>query len=409
MTGFRNKVPITGRSGPTPNRLSWTPQEGRLPMRHVVSGHRSGGVVALIIGLPWLFYSARFLSGEVERTGLGFGQAFLFLVVLGGLFVTLFGLSQFIYREELVIDGATVRRTRRGVTGISRWQEPLSHYRGVLKESHYCSGSDAEDLRPHPAYLEYTLTLHHDDSSRRVRLYESQNSMLYPPEEWNRLWTHYAKLFGLPVLEGGREGIAAYALADLTRPLRDKIAEGKIQISELNLERPDLPIGLSLHREEDLWVLTLKPMGYARNVAWLFAMALAVLSLGFLLADSVGALLLMLAFGVALLAGAAYFADSLVRELRHADQVAVDANRLWYRTWKRRGGWDTRSVSIAEIVDIALRTEPAYDGRGEQVMVEGKNGQLAFGAALTDRARRRLRDVLLFLIGRSMPDKSGTS
>ncbi|RJQ65859.1 MAG: hypothetical protein C4519_27010 [Desulfobacteraceae bacterium] len=52
--------------------------------------------------------------------------------------------------------------------------------------------------------------------------------MLYPPEEWTRLWTHYAKLFHLPVLESSREGITASTVEDLARPLLDKIAEGKV-------------------------------------------------------------------------------------------------------------------------------------------------------------------------------------
>jgi hypothetical protein len=48
---------------------------------------------------------------------------------------------------------------------------------------------------------------------------------------------------------------------------------------------------------------------------------------------------------------------------------------------------------------MTLRAEPAYYSPGEQVVVEGKRSRLEFGAALTDRARGRLRDLLLFLVG----------
>jgi hypothetical protein len=43
---------ITGRTGPTPNRVFWKPLEGQLPMKHVVAGNRLGGAVALAVGLP---------------------------------------------------------------------------------------------------------------------------------------------------------------------------------------------------------------------------------------------------------------------------------------------------------------------------------------------------------------------
>ncbi|RJQ65858.1 MAG: DUF2244 domain-containing protein [Desulfobacteraceae bacterium] len=135
-------------------------------------------------------------------------------------------------------------------------------------------------------------------------------------------------------------------------------------------------------------------MGHARNVAWLFALAVAALSIGVVLADSINALMLMLAFAGALVAGAIYFVVSLTLKLRHPDQVAVDVGTVWYRTGDRRRGWDTRSIPIAEVVNIALRAE----SQGEQVVVESKNSKLAFGAALTDRARQRLRDLLLFLV-----------
>lgn len=325
-------------------------------------------------------------------------------LVLGGLAVTLFGLSQFVYREETVIDPQAVRRSRHGLTGSKTWQEPLSRYLGVLKDYQYRSGHVPSDSGStmYSSHMEYMLALHHDDPSRRVLLYESQNYMLHPPEEWNRLWTHYAKLFRLPVLEGTREGIAASTVDDLTRSLLDKIAEGKVMVPGVDLNEPRLPAGLTLQREDDLWVITLKPMGYVGKIAFLLVMSVGAVGIGtvfYAFPRSLPPFLLMLAFAGALLAGAVCFIVSLSRKLRHPDQVAVDAKSLWYRSWDRRRGWDTRSIPIAEIVHIALRAEPAYHSPGEQVVVEGKHSRLEFGAALTDRARGRLRDLLLFLVG----------
>ena len=176
------KKEITGRSGPTSNQVSWTPLEGHLPMKHVVTGHRLGGAVALAVGVPWLFYAVRFLIEEHQRTGLAWGLLLLSPLALGGLAVTLFGLSQFIYREETVIDAETARCSRHGLTGSKVWQEPLSRYLGVLKDYQYRSGHVHSDSGStmYDSHMEYMLTLHHDDPSKRVRLYESQNSMLYP-------------------------------------------------------------------------------------------------------------------------------------------------------------------------------------------------------------------------------------
>ena len=194
---------ITGRAGATPNRISWTPLEGQFPMHHAVHGNRLGGAVALAVGVPWLLYSGPFLFEEIGRRGLEAGQALPILLVLGGLVVALFGVSQFVYREETAIDGETVHWTRRGASGSKGWREPVSRYQGVLKHRESWSSHDL----PGPSYVEYLLTLSHDDPSRRVRLFESRSSPSSPPDEWGRMWTHYAELFRLPALEDDRHEI----------------------------------------------------------------------------------------------------------------------------------------------------------------------------------------------------------
>ena len=60
------KQKITGRSGPTPNLISWHPGEYALPMKHIKTGRRTGGALALLAGIPWTYYSARFL---LKRSG----------------------------------------------------------------------------------------------------------------------------------------------------------------------------------------------------------------------------------------------------------------------------------------------------------------------------------------------------
>ncbi|MCC7414231.1 MAG: hypothetical protein IT495_21625 [Gammaproteobacteria bacterium] len=371
-------------------------------MRRVTAGNRLGGALALVVGVPWLFHAADFLLASIDRTGFAGGQLLLVLLVAGGLVVTLFGLSQLTYREETVIDAATVRWSRRGLSGSKTWREPLQRYRGVLKQSRSWSGHD----RPGASATEYTLVLHHDEPSKCVRLYEAENISPSPPAQWTRLWTHYAGLFKLPLLAGEGADMTARPVEALARPLLELLAAGEVQAPGIDLDRPRLLPGLSLQRDGLRWVITLAPAARIRKLAWLLVTAVAMLGLGAvfdLLPRSGPALLIVLALAGVLLGGTVLGGAAIVRKLRCPDQIIFDAQSLCCRSWDRRRGWDTHGIPVADIVSITLGAEPADPDQRALVLVAGKHADLSVGAALTLRARRQLRDLLLSLMNSIKP------
>jgi len=363
-------------------------------MHRRIPGNRVTGLIALVIGLPWLHYSGRYLFGIWGSAGLDAGQSLLVLLVLGGLFVTLFGFSQLVYSEQYEIDDSSVTWKRSGLSGRRSWREPLSAYNGVLKdmERHFKSEADASGYQ---SRMDYLLYLDHDDGARRVLLYESTNTMESPSPDWDKLWRRYGELFGLPLLEKTSEGVTA--TDDLDRPLVDRLADGSARTPAFDLAAPALRAGLALHKEDDLRVVTIKPVTLLRSGAAFLLIACLLFGLALYLGwfpDRVAAAVP----GLLIAAGTILYALSMRRKFRHPDQVAVDADSLWYRSWNHaEGEWHTESVPLRDIRRIALvRTT----GRNEleQMVVESDKQNLAFGARLPAASRRQLRDLLIYLV-----------
>ncbi len=395
---------IVGRKGPTPNLIAWKPMDGQFPMEHMVTGNRVGGIVALVIGMPWFYFAGEYLFDRVRQTGFSTGQAFLMLLVLGGLFVMLAGFSQFVYSEKTIIDGRTVSCQRSGLTGGRGWQELIINYRGVLKEYQYWDGDNRKGN-----YMIYTLVLDHDDSAKQVRLYESQNTMMYPPAEWDRLWKRYGELFQLPVMEKTPEGVISSSVEDIDKLLVEKITEKKVAVPDIDLKNPSLPSCLKLHKEDDLWVVTLRPVRQIRDLIALFVMIVVLVLLGMVFqkyTQNTFSVLLMWGFAGVLMFAGLFSMVSLSRIHSHPDQVAVDDKKVWYRKWNRRTvKWDTHDIPISKLCRIRLEERPTMQYRGERVAVEAKLTKLEFGQYLTARGRRILRDLLLCLIHRQKTGK----
>jgi hypothetical protein len=385
---------ITGRSGPTANLVPWKPAEANLPMRRRIAGSRIAGLIALVIGLPWLHYSGIHLFGVWESAGFEVGQLLLVLLVLGGLFVTLFGFSQLVYSEQYEIDDSTVTWKRYGLSGWRSWREPLSAYNGVLKDMqrHFKSEADASGYQSRMSYLLY---LDHDDDARRVLLYESTNTMESPSPDWDRLWRRYGELFGLPLLEKTSQGVTA--TDDLDRLLVDRLGDGSVRTPAFDLAAPALRAGLALHKEDSLWVVTVKPVKLLYSGVAFLLIAGLLFGLALYLdwiADRTTAVVL----GSIIAAGAILYVLSMRRKFRHPDQVAVDANSLWYRCWNHaEGEWHTDSVPLRDIRRIALARQTNRNEL-EQVVVESDKRNLEFGARLPAASRWQLRDLLIYLV-----------
>ncbi|MFH1480125.1 MAG: hypothetical protein ABIG67_02570 [Pseudomonadota bacterium] len=384
---------IVGRSGPTPNLIPWSPDETTLPMKHVKTGHRVGGAFALLVGIPWTYYSARYLLEELRHTGLDSGQFFLLLLVMGGVFFVLFGLSQFIYREETVIYPGMVSWRRHGLSGFRAWQEPLSAYRGVFKK--YLDRDSADSHGP--SYRTYSIILSHEERSKWVVLYEVNDPSMSPPPEWEQKWRYYAGMFQLPLLEETGEGVIMSTPEDLGLPLLEKIAVGKIQVPPYDSSETRLGAGISLGREDDLWVITLRPFIrlWKGLVFFLLCGILLGLSLHFRLIPPQ----LILYFVLPVIFLFLIFGVSIWRKLKHPEQLAVDKEVIWDRSWNKRLGWKTRSIAITDILNISLKKDPSGSRRGDQIVIEGRSDTLRFGEWLPSRTKRKLKALILSLVG----------
>jgi len=386
------KQKITGRSGPTPNLISWHPGEYALPMKHIKTGRRTGGALALLAGIPWTYYSARFLLEEVGRAGIDSGQFFLLLLAMGGVAVLLCGLSQFIYREETIIYPDMVSWRRHGLGGFRAWKEPLAIYSGVLKEHRYWDNTD----KPGPSYMIYSVTLLHKEPSKRALLYEANNQSMYPPPEWEEKWKHYSETFHLPLLEETDEGIVSSSAEDLTLPLLQRVANGKVEVPRMDPSRSKLGAGISASRENDLWVVTLVPVfPFLKGVGGVVLMvALLGVSFSFGLVRPDLALYLVLPVLLVIV----FFGISISRRLKHPEQVAVDKTAVWYRSWDNRRGWNNKSIAINNILNISVKHDPADFRMGDQIIIEGRSDTLRFGGWLSSKTRRKIKALILSLV-----------
>lgn len=385
--------------------------EGHLPMQRVRHGNRLGGMAALLVGLPWLYFAGRLLTDEIVQNGVNPGQALLLLLTLGGLSLTLAGVSQLVYRETVHIGDGAVAWSRTGLRGSRRWREPFEGFKGVLRSRAFHRNPGYDKLHGNADYMVYTIVLDHDDAAKRVELYASHNTLLSPPAEWETLWQRYARRFGLPLLEDSVDGEGPSSVDDWGRPLVELMAEGKVRAPAVDLNHPRPAAGISLAKQDDLRVVTLKPWRQMRNVAALLLAAPLLLLAGMAFRHygmpAPASQVSWASAGILFLTALAAM-TSLVRRLRHPDQVAVDAQRIWYRTWDhRRGDWDTRDIPLAGLRRLALEDAPARHYRGERLVAVSDRTTLEFGHDLAPRSRRTLCGLLLALIQEQATGKAG--
>lgn len=179
------------------------------------------------------------------------------------------------------------------------------------------------------------------------------------------------------------------------------MAEGKGRVPEMDLHHPRRAVGISLEKQDDLWVVTLKPLRQLSNVAALLLATPLLIFAGMAFrhyGQPAPATLVSWASAGVLLLTALPAMVSLTRRLRHSDQIAVDAQRVWYRTWDRvRADWKTRDIPLGDLRSLALDDAPAMHHRGERLVAASDKTTLEFGYDLTPRARRTLCDLLLAL------------
>jgi hypothetical protein len=199
---------IVGREVSPENKIRWAPAEGSFPMRYSITGSRFAGVLALLLGAIWISFFMDDLFKALTPTLILPELLMMALFILPGIFVLIYGISQYVYREETVIDRKHVLWKRRGLSGSREWRELISNYQGVLKEHRYWQeGHESTSRRS--SHMVYFIRLTHPDPGKDIVLYRAESSMLVPPTDWTQKWKQYAERFQLPVLENTEKGISA--------------------------------------------------------------------------------------------------------------------------------------------------------------------------------------------------------
>lgn len=181
------------------NTIVWKPAAAALPMRRVTRGSRVGGSVAVALGGLWCAGMGASIADALAGDALPGKLALLALFASPGVFTLLFGLGQFLYRHETVIDRTAVTVTTTGLRGRRQWREPVASYRGVLRRVHLDMPDDAQ-ARIGSRY-EFTLTLAHAERRHEILLYEASSRLPAPPAALVRQWQQYSELLGLPKLD----------------------------------------------------------------------------------------------------------------------------------------------------------------------------------------------------------------
>jgi hypothetical protein len=89
---------------------------------------------------------------------------------------------------------------------------------------------------------------------------------------------------------------------------------------------------------------------------------------------------------------------SFQRKLKHPEQLAVDRGSIWYRYWRKGGGWITRRVPISSIRQILVKRDPTHIRTNPDIVIEGVNEEIRFGWWLPRESKIRVKDLLLSLI-----------
>ena len=222
-------------------------------MKHSISGNRLAGALALLIAPVWISFFIDDIFRALEPTFLLLELLMMVLATLPGIFVLIYGISQYIYYEETIIDQDSILWKRRGFSGNRQWWEAISNYRGVLKDHQYWHQSDASRR---PSHMIYFIRLIHADPGKEIVLYRAESSLLVPPSDWLDKWKQYAELLQLPALEKTESGLSSSDVSDLNEPLINKIRDGKLKVIHINPLKAKLGRMAKIERDDDIGLST---------------------------------------------------------------------------------------------------------------------------------------------------------
>ncbi len=389
---------IVGRKNEGVSKVTWVPDDGTLPMRKGASGKKAAGIVAIVVGLAWIYFCYTGFEKTVSFSHLSPDLFMMVFLSLPGIFILLYGISQLLYFEETTIDRDGVTFKRRGLTGMREWREAISSYRGVLKKHQHVNKSGAS---ARGRYMVYSLVLAHGDPAREVELYLAESSMFQPPPEYDKKWKDYAKLFRLPVLEKTEEGETSRSVGELDEPLVKKIGESKLKVDPIDPLSTKLGLMASVERSGDLWVVTCSPIW----TIWKSILGVLILTAALLASNAYGIIhpglsrYFMLVIPLCVVA----IGFSIQKKLNEPEQVAIDEDRVYYRYRDKKKGWVTEDIPLDSVTSISIKTDPSHFRSAPDIVIEGKKRNIRFGWWLPRKTKVRVKKVLLSIISTSMP------
>ena len=392
---------IVGRDLSPQNKISWVPAEGRLPMRSSITGSRLGGAFALVLGIVWVSFFIGDIIAAVRPTLALAELLMMTLLILPGILVLLYGISQYVYHEETVVDETSISWRRRGLSGTREWREPVSNYQGVLKDHQYWSRS-GEGASARSSHMLYLIRLAHPDSGKEIALYRAEGNLLVTPPDWVEKWKQYAELFQLSVLEKTESGIRSSDAGDLEIPLVDRIREGKLKGPPVDPEKAALGLMARLTRDGDLRLITCYPVWNAwKSIAGIVILTVAAVGAYFfdLIHPRIFTYFLWFIPVCVLFIG-----YSIRRQIAHPEKLAMDKKNIYYRYFKGTAGWVTEDMPLRSVCNISVKSNPRHFRSSADIVIEGEKNTIRFGWWLPAKTKLAIESLLLSMIAGDLAD-----
>ena len=193
----------------------------QLPVEHADKGHRAGGIFLMLFaalwgGIPTLILLHSLIAGSFGAAMLGL---LIFTVIGIGLF--LLGLKFATTHRTIRFEPHQISLDERSLFGRKAWTEPKGRFPGIRARLEYHSGG-----KNRSAYTLHIVELHHEDKTKRIRLYASRSD-----SGFRKIHETYCRQLDLPALEGEGPSMTARAVEDLVKSVRELAREGKLNVA----------------------------------------------------------------------------------------------------------------------------------------------------------------------------------
>ncbi len=344
----------------------------------------SGGIGLIIFSVIWMIIPGFMLV----MAFMGGAPWPVYLILSGFLFVGfgifLAGLSAMVSWRKLEFSESTVSCRSHGLTGDEQWSEPLSNYAGIFAESEYHSGGKNQS-----SYTLHKLILKHDrDEDRSVELYRSRSEDNFRMEQ-----ERYAKMFDLPALEETAEGVAERSVEDLDKSVRERVAEGSV---EVDFDPGEAPPGENLKVDIAGDCVEIRIVGGNFPFGCMVLTA-AVFATGVALCGGLVMNVTSLTFGIGLILVGFVSIGLLVAGKLITEMLTVAPEKVQKRYETRWGSFGETQIGAGAVEDVEIKKE-ATNKTPTSVQVLSDTEKIAFGKSLDDEEKQWVRDCVIAII-----------